>query len=55
MICKQITQMILTDNQILMLHKHIGYGPIDNARIIVFGNESGTAGEPTLQLSIENQ
>ena len=46
--------MILTDDQILMLHKHIGYGPIDTARILVFGNESGTAGEPTLELSIKN-
>lgn len=37
--------MILTNEQVLALHKHIGYGPIDVAPVIIFGNEPGTAGD----------
>jgi len=33
--------MILTNEQILGLHRHIGYGPIDKAHFIFFGNEPG--------------
>lgn len=54
MTCKQITQMTLTSEQILNLYKHIGYGPVDTARILVFGNEPGTAGGNNLQQSIDN-
>lgn len=43
MICTKTTQMILTTEQTKTLFRCVGGGPIDKAKIVVFGNELGTA------------
>jgi hypothetical protein len=46
--------MILVDEQIKFLHKFIGYGPIDKAKIVMFGNEFGSgAGKGNTELTIK--
>lgn len=45
--------MILTTEQIELLFKCIGGGPIDRASIVMFANELGTAEAPTTKEAIE--
>lgn len=46
--------MILTKEQAIWLHRSIGQGPIDTAKIIIFGNEFGSArGKGNTQKCIE--
>jgi hypothetical protein len=45
--------MILTNEQLLLLSKCIGSGPIDTAQIIILGNELGTASGKDLENTIK--
>ncbi len=47
--------MKLTDDQMKLFFSHVGAGPIDKAKIVVFGNEMGTAaGKGSTEKTIES-
>lgn len=52
MTCVQTTAMTLTTEQLELLHRCVGTGPINRASIIFFGNEFGTAAGPTLERTL---
>jgi len=45
--------MIITDNQLEILHRCIGGGPIATASIVIFGNELGSAETGNLETTID--